>query len=61
MPVVDTPFVALELAPIIWSYVPSSIAITIGTAGATMLGLWAVWAIGYRMLYKLLGKLNRTT
>lgn len=54
------PFTASDLGEIVFALTPDSVAGEIGAAGATMLGLWAVWAIGFKLLKKFIRRMGST-
>jgi hypothetical protein len=54
------PYVPTDVGDIVFALTPESIAVGVGTAGATMLGLWAVWAIGFKLLRKFIRRMGST-
>ena len=49
-----------DLDPIVFPISLTSIATVVGTAGATMIGLWATYKIGFRLVRKLISRMGST-
>ena len=49
-----------DLDPIVFPISLPSIALAVGTAGATMIGLWATYKIGFRLVRKLISRMGST-
>lgn len=47
-----------DLAPIVWPIDLSSIAVSVAAAGATMIGLWAIYKIGFRLVRKFISRMG---
>ena len=48
------------LDPIVFPIDLASIATAVGVAGATMIGLWATYKIGFRLVRKLITRMGST-
>ncbi len=50
-----------DMAQVVFALTPDSVAVGIGTAGALMLGLIAVWYIGFKVLRKFITRMAYMT
>ena len=49
-----------DLSPIWFPLTVTAIALAVGTAGATMIGLWATYKIGFGLTRKLINRMGGT-
>ena len=54
----DTTPVPPDLGDIVWPIDLSSIATSVGAAGATMIGIWAIYKIGFRLVRKFISRMG---